>query len=144
MLPGGVALGLQSDYRTELKIAADRATQLHSVTMPVLYTQSLIDSLAYSLTRVEIQATQGAGSAKQRETWALTMATIGLMLRDTFKAEEIIFLRGEFDEDSDEAKIQAMIEAILDGYNFNYTIIEVDDLDTATDCVAAVIEDYLG
>lgn len=136
----GVALGLLSDYRTELKIAADRATHLHSTDKPVLYTHSLVDSLAYALARIEIQVNAGVGSERTRETWVLTMAVIGVMLRDTFKADETIFLRADFEEESDQAKIQEMLNAVLDGYLFDYTIVEADN---ALDDVARIISDTI-
>lgn len=139
----GVALGLHADYRTELKIAADRATLLHSTEMPVLYTHSLIDSLAYALTRVDTQVTYGAGSESQRETWALTMGIIGLMLRDTFKADETIFLRAEFEADSDQDKLQEVLESVLEIYEFNYSIIDVSDPSLASEDVAKIIDAYI-
>lgn len=142
--PPAYGLGLLADYRTELKIAADRATHLHRVDMPTIYTHSLIDSLAYSLARVDVQQEFGTLTPSQRDTWSLTMGIIGCMLRDTFKADEIVFLKGDFNIDThyDQAKLQEIQSFILDGFAMNYTIIDVEG-EGVIDDIATVIRSYI-
>jgi len=135
-------LGMLSDYRVDTLIMAQRATLLHRVDRPTLYTHSLIDSLAYSLVRVDNQQTHQNVSLKQQETWALTMGLAGVMLRDTFKADEIFFVVGDFDPDTqyDNAKLEQTIGFILDGYEMNYHVIEPEN---AVDNIASIIAGYI-
>lgn len=142
-IPPSYGLGMLADYRAELKIAADRATYLHSTEMPTIYTHSLIDSLAYSLARVDLLVNRGTGTERHRETWALTMGLIGCMMRDTFKADEIFFLTADFDEETqfDQFKVQEVQTFILDGFGLNYTIIDADK-EQAIDDITRVIEPY--
>lgn len=142
--PSYAPLGFSADYRIELKIAADRATRLGSTEKPMLYTHSLIDSLAYSLARVEVQVNFGAGGERLREVWALTMGICGTMLRDTLKADEILFLTADFDPDThyEQAKIQTLQAFILDAFEYDYTVIDVDQED-AIDDIARVIAGHI-
>lgn len=109
-----------------------------------MYTHSLIDSLAYTLVRLDTLVTQNVGSEQTRETWALTMGVIGIMLRDTFKSDETFFLHADFEKDSDEDKLQEVYESILQAFEVNYVTINVKDFDTATDDVARIIEGHFG
>lgn len=144
VFPAHYALGLLADYRAENMLMSQRATVLHSVEMPVLYTHSLIDSLTYSLLRVDNQQRHQNVSAKMAETWALTMGMAGVMLRDTYKADETFFLMADFDpEESYESfKIQETLGFVLDGYEINYQIIDANT-ETAIDDIADTIRSYI-
>jgi len=115
--------------------------------MPTLYTHSLLDSLAYSIARVETMATGGAVSEATMERWAVTMATISMMLRDTFKADEVIVLRADFNPDThfEQEQVQRMLLGIVDEFGIDYTLIDVDErADVAVKDIAVQIEAHLG
>lgn len=135
------ATGFFADYRAEMLVAARRSTRLHTSDMATIYTHSLIDSLSYSLIRLDTQVNSGA-SEKTLETWALTMGLIGCMFRDTFKADEIFFLMADFDPETDQAKIQETLGFVLDGYEVSYTILDADS-ETVVDDIATVIKSYI-
>jgi hypothetical protein len=135
--------GLLTDYRNEIRLAAKRATAIHSSVRPMIYTHSLIDSLAYSLMRVDAQQEANV-SERIRETWALTMGLIGCMLRDTHKADETFFIMADFDPAThyDQAKLQETLGIILDGYEIPYTILDTD-AEGVVDDIATVIGSYI-
>lgn len=137
------ALGPTADYRIELKLALNRALK-RTHDLPVLYTHSLIDNLAYSTFAVARAKDFQAVAIGTAERLVLAMTIISQILTDSFKYEHLFFLHGDFDleEDFEQYELQTLLQMIMDSYELNYSIIEADE--HAPDNIAAVLEGYLG
>lgn len=134
------ALGTVADYRIELHLALSRF--MRDCDMPTLHSHSLIDNLAYityALSRYKL-GTVALGTVERA---ILTMTILGTILRDSFKYDHVFFMRADFDpnEDCDQYQLQTILQMILDDYQINYSIIDVDE--DAIDKISGVLEGYL-
>jgi len=120
------ALGSVADYRIELKLALERS--LEKPSGATLYTHSVLDNLAYlsfAISRYQMGTVGEETVQRAVLAWTLT----GLILTDSFKNDHVFLLQGKFDpeDDYESAELQIILQMILDQYQVNYSIIDVDD-----------------
>ena len=112
--------GSETDYRYAVKLAATQATWENQSGLPVLFTHSLLDGLAYATLTTERHLKFQNVSEYTRDKALLVLALIGAMFRDSFKADQILFLN-LFEEDDERYEIQERIRLILDEFQLPYT-----------------------
>lgn len=88
-LYGELQLSDLSDYRTEVTIATDRLALEEGI-----HTHSLIDSLAYSATRLHRMLDLKNVSDGQMLRWQAATGLVALMFVDSFRADLIFLLSG--------------------------------------------------
>jgi len=140
---GTFALGSLADYRIELKLALGRILETPTSDLPTLRIHSLIDNLAYitfALSRYQM----GTVSQKTAERAVLIFTVIGNLLVDSFEADHVFFLMGDFDpvDDYEQYELQSILQMILDEYSIPYSLIESNE--DATEKIAVTIGAYLG
>lgn len=140
----GFAVGHLADYRAELKIAIDRALEHHTeipgTEIIVCRPHSLIDSLAYAAVRVQQIINEGVGSERDSFVWQVTLATIGSLIVDSFKADLVIFLPIE-PENPFEAAIELGIKEVLSQYNIPHEIVNEETFEQTLEVIATLVED---
>lgn len=127
----GYELGLNADYRVEVKLAVDRAFSIQAYDRQVwhvVYSHTLLDSVAYSTLRM-ISFQEKESSQYIVDKWMFTTGVIGAMMRDTFKADHIFFLPGGDEE------IEKALQMILDMNDLEYTVLDDDKLAKAKEMI---------
>lgn len=112
-LYGELQLGDLSDYRTEVTIATDRLALEEGI-----HTHSLVDSLAYTATRLHRMLDLKNVSEDQIMRWHAATAVVALMFVDSFRSDLIFFLDGndgsEFSKSLEYALKATLEESELD------------------------------
>ncbi len=96
--------------------------------MATLYTHSVLDNLAwlsFALSRYRAGTVSSETIQRAVLAWTLT----GLILSDSFRNDHVFFLQGEFDPDDDyeSHEMQTILQMILDEYQVNYSVIDIND-----------------
>jgi hypothetical protein len=109
----GKAVGALADYRIELSLAVRRAISMQDLENAI-FEGSLLDSVAYSAARYKRLIDEDLVDDQVGYTWWLTMSLITSMLRDTFRADHVIYIKpanaNEFKADINEALLAVMKE----------------------------------
>jgi len=101
-------VGQLADYRTELRLAISRAQNpTHD-----LYDHSLIDSVAYTSTRYMNMLNNGTVSDEELFRWMMTFHMAALLLRDSFKADKVVFIPGNDGESFSKQIEEALLETL--------------------------------
>lgn len=133
------ALGSVADYRVELFKALERSLERPS--QGTVYTHSVLDNMAYltfALSRYQMGTV--SEDTVQRAVVAWTLA--GLVVRDSFKYDHVFLLQKQFDpvEEYDSDEIQTILQMILDEYQINYSLVDVDEKTVET--ISETLETY--
>jgi hypothetical protein len=117
------ALGELADYRLELLLATERML-LHLNDQDIVMTTSLVDSVAYPLTRIVGMSNSGSVSAMELDRWTCTVATNLLIFRDSFESTKVYTL---FDEPAKTGDFYDDLEdnllTVLKEYNIDYELL---------------------
>ena len=127
--PGGIseeyAEGLSADYRVELWIAAGRAMYNYG---NMIFTHSLLDSLAYASVRCSA-ALQAAGGdlSPQSVRWLTTLGAISRMAHD-WKKDDALFLYLPYSgNDDDSQALDDTLVAAMREYDVAYEVINPEE-----------------
>lgn len=121
----GKAVGHLADYRIELNMAARRAVAMNDY-KGAIYEVSLIDSVAYAICRYR-DLLERASDEEDAYRWWLVSQTTAAMLRDTFKADHILYVPG-FPEDGFYKDLQEAFEAIFEEFELTPIALEPEDM----------------
>jgi hypothetical protein len=114
--------GITTDYRHELQLATRYADDMmQKRDKPTLFTHSLLDSVAYASLKLERYMEHGAVSEYTQDKAILTFGVIGAMFKDTFKADEVLFLTMYRAEEGEAYVIQERVRMILEEFSIPYT-----------------------
>lgn len=137
--PDEPALGIIADYRSELHLAIDRALkQLKKYDSDVLYSGSLLDSVAYAATNVWQMVNNGSASEAEQHRWNLTLHMVGCILRDSYVSDLTIFLPTDSEDEYDQA-IENSILAVLNEFNVEYN--KLTNADEAATLILKFLEE---
>lgn len=136
--------GVNTDYRWALKLACQQATWENKNGMPTIFTHSLLDGLAHATIAVERHAKFDNVSQYTRDKWLLTFGLIGVMFRDSFKADEVFFMDVYEGEDDERYIVQERIRMILDEFQISYHVLDVESRDKWIEQASAIIERKIG
>jgi hypothetical protein len=146
---GNFAVGTMADYRVELKIATDRIfTDWRDTDLmwskSMLYTHTLLDSLAYATLALQRHTEYGGVTQYTLDKSAATMAVIGAMFRDSFRFNHIFLIeRAAFIDASFEGHdVQERLKLILDEFRLPYTILTEERKEQWADDVEETIKAY--
>lgn len=137
---GEYALGVTADYRIELKLATSR---LFRQDKTAIYTHSVLDNLAYvAFAFNRYQISPGVRN-EAAETMMTVLLMLGIMVKDSFTYDHVFLLERKFsvDDDYESAQIQAALRMILNSYEINHTVIDLDQ--EPVDRIAEVLGAYL-
>lgn len=131
------AVGPLADYRYEVWLATQRVmASMKEKESTRVYFHSLLDSVAHSTVRVTrlIELEDDVELLR----WQLTLHLIARMLIDSFRADKIIFLRGNdgqpFNKDVEDALAAALKE-------FNAEYVTVETPEQATQILQEIMSD---
>lgn len=116
--------GFLVDYREELLLAAFRSTRDDSGNM--IYTHSLIDSMAYSTLRLSDSLNSATVSQIEIARWGVTFDAILSMLTDGFKADQVLYISYRGD-DQDSKDLDEALKATLDKLEISHSVIDPSD-----------------
>jgi hypothetical protein len=118
-------MGVNTDYRWELKAAVDHATWENKNGMPTIFSHSLLDSLAYVTLAVERHAKFDNVSDYERDKTILMFGLVGAMFRDSFRGD-VFFIEAWQEGDGVAYEVQERIRLILDEFGIGYTVFAPD------------------
>lgn len=138
---GDWTLDRLADYRVELQLALDRATDQEQ---EGIFESSLIDSVAYAATRLSYIINDGIGTDDDQARWEIVVHASARMLRDSVLPDAIIYVPGSdeepFYEELEDALVATVWELIPDQVA-KYKLLETDTLQRAEE-VATILERF--
>lgn len=135
----GFALGPLADYRQELRISTQRVRFLSNNNplmskRDLIFTHSLIDSVAYPTVRLFNMINSGSVSEDEVFRWEMLLNMNALLLRDTQPEVPVIFLAGN-DGDYFNQNLETAIRSILNDWGIPHT--ELTSLNEAATLIAS-------
>lgn len=91
---GTLAVDQHADYRMELWLASERAL-IHQDREQIIMAHSLLDNVVYAAVRLMNGINSGSMAPDTQLSWNLAFHTIARMLRDSFRADAVLYLPQE-------------------------------------------------
>jgi hypothetical protein len=125
----GIAVGLEASYNTELLIATARIQEQFNETVmwhydAVIRQLSLIDSLAYAMSRFKLMEETKSVDPKTLDRWFTTVAMIYRLAEDYLGDGLYLQLPLANDADEDTTVIHVALEVALEELGLKYKIID--------------------
>ncbi len=112
-------MGDIADYRTELSLALLRQTEMERYDDAV-FTGTVLDNYCYALARTVRYANSPATSDKTLMTWIRTAELLAMIVRDSFKADKVVFITNPLQEDDFLIHLEEAIAATLEDLEIDH------------------------
>ena len=147
MVPGGIAIGQLADYRAESHLATSRIFQeqiMRNNGLNMIYTHSLIDSLAYTSLRNE-NMQDGIVDENTKNAWFVWLGMLMIMGMDSLRADLLFFLEGHDYRDGYSILVEEALHDVIAFFQMGDQInLLANDRSQRGEESAAIIKEYLG